>query len=265
MKSAIACLSQSFMTEVASRPTHASENKENPLPVDSHTDIASNCVSEKKDEPLLADTHTDVPSTSESDRNEEPALADTPTEHSDRSMDDSSYAEYVTVDYTTGSNDSTSTLYNVPVRNSFSVLNCLYADAVKQGLNKSQQTQGRTLPRHSSPIRPSTHLQTDAVKIPVVHGRGKYTRMSTIKNTSHVNRTVTGLFITRLHPYAHARTLEQHVKRETGISVRVEKLPTKHSTYSSFYIRCDARVRRILWVPSLWPIGSLIKCFYSDH
>jgi hypothetical protein len=108
-----------------------------------------------------------------------------------------------------------------------------------------------------------------STRISVVHGMGKYSGMKATQTNekkpreTKVNKTVTGLFITRLSPRTTTKQLELHIKRETSINIRVEKLRTKYPTYSSFFIRCDRRVRQSLWEPSLWPQGSLIKCFFD--
>ena len=75
------------------------------------------------------------------------------------------------------------------------------------------------------------------------------------------NPIVTGIFITRLDQRTTPRMLQMHIKAETGLSVRAEKLRTKYSTYSSYYIRCDKKVRQDLLSPYIWPKGILFKEF----
>lgn len=169
--------------------------------------------------------------------------------------DDNDSTHYVTLDFTTGTQDSSLTLYNVSVRNNFSVLNG---------------------PRHSSPIpapvQPAIRRE-EAIR--VVHGMGKYATVQTQPRSqrkmkprddtnSHSNRTVIGLFISRLPQRMTARQMELRIRREARVNVRVEKLQTRYPTYSSFFIRCDSHVRRSLSDPSIWPQGALVKPFYSE-
>ncbi len=77
------------------------------------------------------------------------------------------------------------------------------------------------------------------------------------------NRTITGVFITRLTPRLTSRQIENYIKRETGLKVRPEKLETKYDSYSSFYIPANSQVRSMLLDGSLWPSGALLKPFYS--
>ena len=77
------------------------------------------------------------------------------------------------------------------------------------------------------------------------------------------NRSVTGVFITRLNPRLTSRQIESFIKRETGLKVRPEKLETKYDSYSSFYIPGDSQLRSMLLDASLWPSGALLKPFYS--
>ena len=77
------------------------------------------------------------------------------------------------------------------------------------------------------------------------------------------NRTVTGVFITRLSPRLTSRQIENFIKRETGLKVRPEKLETKYNSYSSFYIPGDSQIRSMLLNGSLWPSGALLKPLYS--
>jgi len=78
------------------------------------------------------------------------------------------------------------------------------------------------------------------------------------------NRTITGVFISRLHKRTSPENIAKHIRQEINMTVNPEKLQTKFDTYSSFYIRCQsATQRRTLMDTNLWPNGSLIKPFYS--
>ena len=80
---------------------------------------------------------------------------------------------------------------------------------------------------------------------------------------SQPNRSVTGVFVTQLDPKTSPHRLSDFIRRETGISVRPEKLNTKYNSYGSFYIPADRVAREVLLNPALWPRGSKIKPFYS--
>jgi hypothetical protein len=175
---------------------------------------------------------------------------------------------YLTIDCTVGCDDSESennTSYHVPVKNTFSPLCRSFAQVLK---TPPSYDSVQYRPLQSSPKEVYTK---PAFKIPVVHGMGSYSTLKSIqrapvsgdRNTS-VNRHITGLFITRLDPRTTAKQLELHLKRETGVIVRVEKLRTKYPTYSSFYIRCDGKTRSLLWESSLWPQGSMVKPYFNE-
>jgi hypothetical protein len=189
-----------------------------------------------------------------------------------RTMDVSSGSpgnKYRTLDVT-GTPDSVCspvTHYNIPVRNSYASLADIYADVVKQG---AKAARNNDRPRHSSP-KPARSHNTGrcSTRIPVVHGMGKYSGMKATqmnmtkrRETTSANKTLTGLFITRVNPRTTTKQLELQIKRETSINIRVEKLRTKYPTYSSFFIRCDRHVRQTMWEPSLWPQVSLIIFIY---
>ena len=82
-------------------------------------------------------------------------------------------------------------------------------------------------------------------------------------NGDGVRGTITGVFITRLSPSTTAAMLATHIRKETKLTVRPEKLITKFSSYSSFYIRGNQRCRDELLNCELWPRGVLLKPFYE--
>ena len=57
--------------------------------------------------------------------------------------------------------------------------------------------------------------------------------------------------------------INKYIKQETGLDLKAEKLKTRYDTYSSFYIRCSGRVRDTLIDGRLWPIGALVKPYFS--
>ena len=69
--------------------------------------------------------------------------------------------------------------------------------------------------------------------------------------------------VTRLTPHTTAANVAVHVYKETGVTVRPEKMPTKHSNYASYYIRCNAYNRKKLICPENWPRDVLVKPFYD--
>ena len=104
----------------------------------------------------------------------------------------------------------------------------------------------------------------------VLIGQGQRTSIRAMGNQrgptsrhSQGNKTITGVFITRLDPSTTEHQISQHIKKETGMSVRAEKLATKYPSYSSFHIRGDRYTRDCMLEPSLWPSGALIKLFHS--
>jgi hypothetical protein len=104
----------------------------------------------------------------------------------------------------------------------------------------------------------------------VVFGNGKCTSVRSVnphhkvrKTTYSGNRLITGVFLSRLHPHTTSRQLQLHIKHETGIDCRPEKLQTKYGGYSSFFIRALGPNRTTIMDTSLWPVGTLVKPFYS--
>ncbi len=80
-------------------------------------------------------------------------------------------------------------------------------------------------------------------------------------DSARVNRQCTGLFVSRLSPRTTINNIQQHVRRETGLSIRAEKLDTRFGSYSSFFIRGDRRLRDQLMSAHIWPEGTFIKLF----
>ena len=130
----------------------------------------------------------------------------------------------------------------------------------KQGKQREQKYHS------SSPIRSRNHQQSD-----VIFGTGlsvgikaaSYNKDRHETEATHSNRTVTGVFVTRLSPRTTSGQIEKFVKRETGLCVRAEQLETRYNTYSSFYIPCDRNIRNTLLNASIWSEGILLKPFYS--
>jgi hypothetical protein len=101
-------------------------------------------------------------------------------------------------------------------------------------------------------------------------GSGSFTNLKTAnhKTNSHAtqgpNRTITGVFLSRLHKKTSPENIAMHIRREINMTVKPEKLQAKYDGYSSFFIRChSAAQRRTLMDTNLWQRGTLIKSYYS--
>ena len=120
-------------------------------------------------------------------------------------------------------------------------------------------------PQHQKATRSSL---TPDPRNEVIRGKGRYDQK--IKPASkhrdreeYANRSITGTFISRLSPKASAADIAVFVHRETGLTVRPERLQTKYQSYSSFFIRGNNRQRRTLMSEHLWPRGIIVKAFYE--
>ena len=77
------------------------------------------------------------------------------------------------------------------------------------------------------------------------------------------NQVVSGLFVSRMSPSTTVRQMTLHIRRETGYSICPERLPAKHDTYSSWYIRTNNQCMQDLYNAALWPKNSLIKPYFT--
>ena len=77
------------------------------------------------------------------------------------------------------------------------------------------------------------------------------------------NKRITGVFISRFGPSTTPAQIAVHVRKETGLTVRPEKITTKYQNYSSFYIPAESRARDALMDSHTWPRGILVKPFFS--
>ncbi len=73
------------------------------------------------------------------------------------------------------------------------------------------------------------------------------------------NGTITGLFVSNLHPATTSQKLETHIRRETGKQLQVTKLRPRSDGYSSFHVPCDQQTRTMLMNPVYWPTEVLVK------
>ena len=113
----------------------------------------------------------------------------------------------------------------------------------------------------SNPQRSSTH-DTAVKGLSTAPGLRAVTNHSQ-KTAKSMNRTCTGVFVTRLKPHTTSSNVEAFLRQELGLSVKAEKLQTRYNTYSSFYIACSGYNRAKLIDGTVWPKGSLIKPFFS--
>jgi hypothetical protein len=101
----------------------------------------------------------------------------------------------------------------------------------------------------------------------MVVGQGTAPGLQAAKRSHHKppqsNRICRGVFVTSLHPKTTAQQGEKYIKRETGRQVPVEKLHTRYSSYSSFFIRCEQPIRNELLSPYLWPEDTKVKLYHS--
>ncbi len=76
-------------------------------------------------------------------------------------------------------------------------------------------------------------------------------------------QTCTGLFVSRLQPSTHADQLTRFISKAASYNVKVEKLPPKHESYSSFFIKANANDRKKLMDASIWPKGCVLKPYFE--
>ncbi len=129
-------------------------------------------------------------------------------------------------------------------------------------LDKTKKTNERT----ATSKRVKQAKQQDDKRL--VTGAGPKDLLKTVKrkkspDSTKVNRTCTGIFVTRLKPKCTTNQLNKHIKLASGYSIRAQKLPTKYDTYSSFYIPCDRSMQDNMFDPDIWPQEALVREFFS--
>lgn len=118
--------------------------------------------------------------------------------------------------------------------------------------------------RHKSDKSLAGNAHTEQSKFLI--GRGKSSGLHAVSHSSppvHSKMSMTGTFISKLHPRTTSAQLAVYILREFGLTVRPEKLSKKSQLqfYSSFYIPCNHNQRRLLMNADLWPTGTLVKPF----
>ena len=122
---------------------------------------------------------------------------------------------------------------------------------------------------HADPHRGQMRSQGRGYRQPkqedIVYGSGSSMHLKPAQDSSSAegNRICSGIFVTKLDPRTTVRDIANAVELHTGYRVKPEKMPTKHSSYSSFYIRCERNVRHMLLDASIWPRKSWAKPFYN--
>ena len=99
-------------------------------------------------------------------------------------------------------------------------------------------------------------------------GTGPATLLKAVSHSQHTthsrgNRACTGLFISRLEPQYTPKHVETYIWQHAGERVRAQKIVSKSSSCSSFYVPCERKVRDSLMDPSIWPEGTFVKLYFS--
>ena len=99
-------------------------------------------------------------------------------------------------------------------------------------------------------------------------GTGPATSLKAVPHSQHSthsrgNRACTGFFISRLEPQYTPRHVEAYIWQHAGERVRAQKIVSKSSSCSSFYVPCEKKVRDSLMDPSIWPEGTFVKLYFS--
>ena len=82
-------------------------------------------------------------------------------------------------------------------------------------------------------------------------------------NNQSGHKSCLGVFVTRLDPKTSEAQINRHVLQELSLRIRAERLDTKYNSYSSFFIRCDGKVRRQLLDADRWPQKVLVKPYFA--
>jgi len=163
-----------------------------------------------------------------------------------------------------------------------------YAEVISAAIPKYQKVRSRTITNSKAPGNiqlASVHQSSEHKAKPPLHpartkppvsqrrqdnviqGKGTAPGLRAVNNShsnnATSNRSCTGVFVTRMQPRTTVSNMETYLRRETGLSVSVEKLNTKFNTYSFFYIPCNSHMRTTLLNENVWPHGALIKPFFN--
>ena len=136
--------------------------------------------------------------------------------------------------------------------------------------NTHLSVQGKPQPTHQAvqqptkrvTQRPATHSQADRIVV----GTGPNSSLRAVQTTrssNTSNRTCTGLFVSRIAPCHTANQLQTYVWQQSGYKVKAEKINSRSSTHSSFFIRCDKKLRDSLHDANVWPQGAFVKLYFD--
>lgn len=101
-----------------------------------------------------------------------------------------------------------------------------------------------------------------------VKARGKVTYLRSAKahhkQIDFSNKSIIGTLVSGLAANTVSAQVAIHVRRETGLTIKPEKLKHhKDDEYASFFIRCGEHVRYRLMDEYLWPEGATIKPYWA--
>ncbi len=187
---------------------------------------------------------------------------------------DSSQGSYITVDYTSCSDQSVKSdsisqnESNGTIREGVTYAEVLQNSQIVHPWIPSRHSSPRNKPRRTANhVKGSIHNhRSDSI----IYGQGETIEIKAMgkthrdKVTKQYNRVATGVFVTRLHPRTSPKQLQKHLQQEVAIRTNPEKLQTKYDTYASFYIPCEEKVRVTIMDKNLWPKGSFVKLFYTN-
>ena len=86
---------------------------------------------------------------------------------------------------------------------------------------------------------------------------------SPYERNSYGNRSITGVFVSRMDSKTSCANVAVHVRRQLCMVVRPEKIWSKCGHYASFYIRCERNQRQDLLDRNLWPRGATVKPYFE--
>ncbi len=115
---------------------------------------------------------------------------------------------------------------------------------------------GQKQPKHTNSRARSQRSTAD-----VIYGSNTRSSIKAVSPSKSKDKTVKGVFISRIKPHTSALDIKKHVLLESGIDISVEKCKTKYDSYTSFYIPCSINLANQLLNKQLWPKGSLVKLY----
>ena len=106
----------------------------------------------------------------------------------------------------------------------------------------------------------------------MIKAKGKTTYLKAAseirKKQSHElsNKAIIRTLISGLDSHTGSAQVAVHIRRETGLTVRPEKLQLRNEGRTSrafFFVRCNERDRYKLMDEYLWPVGTIIKPYWG--